>query len=63
MTALVISCDTCSHQHSAHCADCLVTAFCDRAADEAVVLDLHELRATRLLARAGLIPDLAHEAV
>lgn len=57
---LVISCDTCSHRDSDHCSDCLVTFLCDRPAGEAVVLDLAEERAVRLLAGAGLVPHLAH---
>lgn len=63
MTSLVISCDSCAHQGSAHCGDCLVTHLCDRTADETVVLDLEQARAVRLLARAGLVPELAHRRI
>ena len=59
---LVISCDTCCHRNSDHCADCLVTFLCDRDEDDAVVLDLAEERAVRLLVGAGLVPGLAHRA-
>lgn len=72
---LSISCDTCVMQHTDACSDCLVTFLCsdDRsvsleqqvsvrpsAAADAVVLDLDELRAVRLLASAGLVPTLRH---
>jgi hypothetical protein len=60
---LVISCDTCTNQRSSHCADCLVTHLCDRPMNDAVVLDLAEERAVRLLARAGLVPEIAHREV
>lgn len=70
---LSISCDTCVMQHSSACADCLVTFMCSeqsqvpvaepvmiRSSSDAVVLDLDELRAVRLLASAGLVPTLRH---
>jgi hypothetical protein len=34
--------------------------MCDRDGRDAVVLDLAEQRAVRLLAEAGLIPELQH---
>jgi hypothetical protein len=58
-----ISCDTCVRRHSDWCKDCLVTAMCDRdehSEHQAVVLDLDEERAVRLLAAAGMIPALQH---
>jgi hypothetical protein len=69
-----ISCDTCVMRATAACDDCLVTHLCGadesdhvaatRASNprssEAVVLDLDELRAMRLLASAGLVPTLRH---
>jgi hypothetical protein len=57
---LTISCDTCVRRHSDWCRDCVVTAMCDRDGRDAVVLDLAEQRAVRLLAEAGLIPELQH---
>ena len=55
---------------SAHCAECMVTYLCS---DEpitqcgpqtsAVVFDLAELRAMKLLAEVGLVPTLRHRAV
>lgn len=69
-----ISCDTCVMRATSACDDCLVTHLCGAdSADEAlpagstrtreceaVVLDLDELRAVRLLASAGLVPTLRH---
>lgn len=72
---LSISCDTCVMQHTSSCSDCLVTFLCAdegsgafqqpvtiarAVATDAVVLDLDELRAVRLLASAGLVPTLRH---
>jgi hypothetical protein len=71
-TVLTISCDTCVMRHTDACADCLVSFLCDPARidatstpvtvgrREAVVLDLDEVRAMRLLASAGLVPTLRH---
>lgn len=47
-------------QHSAACADCLVTHVCSRDAEDAVVIDLDEERALRRLADRGLLPGLRH---
>ena len=58
--SLTISCDTCTRQFSDWCRDCVVTALCDHAQHDAVVLDLAEERAVRLLAAAGLIPGIQH---
>lgn len=55
-----ISCDDCDLQGSPACADCLVTFVLGREADDAVVVDVEEARALRMLSRAGLVPDLRH---
>jgi hypothetical protein len=55
---ITITCDSCIMQYSHHCGDCVVTFICDRP--QAVVLDLAEQRAVRLLAAAGLVPTLRH---
>lgn len=60
MEPLVISCDTCCMRASSACADCVVTFLCEHRSDDAVVLDLAEQRAVRLLAEAGLVPTLRH---
>ncbi len=56
--SLVISCDDCAYQHTSQCDDCVVSFICDLDDDESVVLDAVEHRALRLLADAGLTPEL-----
>jgi hypothetical protein len=58
--ALTIDCDECVLQGTDACDDCLVTFLCQRAPDEAVVIDVAEARAVRLLGQAGLVPALRH---
>ena len=55
---VVISCDECMMQHTDACEDCVVSFICDREPDEAVVIDVVEARAVRLLGEAGLVPRL-----
>ncbi|MCU1485705.1 MAG: hypothetical protein JWN67_2451 [Actinomycetia bacterium] len=57
---LTIDCDECSFQGTAACDDCVVTFLCGREPDEAVVIDVAEARAVRLLGQAGLVPTLRH---
>jgi len=57
---LIISCDTCIMRATVACDDCMVTAMCGGAPHDAVVLDLAEQRAVRLLVDAGLVPALRH---
>lgn len=57
---LTIDCDTCVMQDTGTCDDCVVSFFFDREHEQPVVLDLEELRSIRLLADAGLVPDLQH---
>jgi len=57
---LTISCDTCIMRATSHCHECMVTVLCEHDEGAAVVLDLAEQRAVRLLAAAGLVPELRH---
>lgn len=57
---LRISCDECVMQGTDACADCVVTFLCGREPDEAVIIDVEEARAMRLLEQAGLVPGLRH---
>jgi hypothetical protein len=57
---LRIDCDECVMQHTDACDDCLVSFICSRQPDEAVVVDVAEVRALRLLSHAGLVPGLRH---
>ena len=58
-----IDCDDCRMQHTSVCDDCVVTFIVGREPGDAVIIDVEEERAVRLLARAGLVPYLRHEAV
>jgi len=58
--ALTISCEECAMQHTEACDDCVVTFICGREPGRAVVIDVAEARAVRLLSQAGLVPDLRH---
>jgi hypothetical protein len=55
-----ITCDECVMEGTAACEDCVVTFLCDREPDDAVILDVVEARALRLLQEAGLAPSLRH---
>ena len=57
---LVIDCDDCVMQHTDACDDCVVTFLCSREPDEAVVIDVEEVRALRALSAGGLVPTLRH---
>ena len=58
--SLTIDCDECVLQGTSACDDCLVTFLCDRRDHQAVVIDVSEARAIRLLGGAGLVPTLRH---
>lgn len=58
---MVIDCDECTMLGTDACADCVVSFIVGREPGDAVVIDVVEARAVRLLARAGLVPDLRHE--
>lgn len=55
-----IDCDTCVMQRSAVCEDCVVSFIVNREPGEALVIDVAEARAVRLLAEAGLVPGIRH---
>ena len=57
----IIDCDDCTKRDTDVCADCVVTFICSREPDEAVVIDVAEERAIRLLGDAGLVPRLRHD--
>lgn len=60
MDPLIISCTTCAMHESSACGDCLVTFLCGGATETAVIFDIHEQRAVKLLAKAGMVPTLRH---
>jgi hypothetical protein len=55
-----INCDDCMMQHTDTCADCVVSFLVDRRPGDAVVIDVDEERAVRMLSDAGLVPELRH---
>ena len=59
---MVIDCDTCAMQDTDTCADCVVSFLISSDPSEALVVDLAEMRAIRLLGEAGLVPRLRHRA-
>ncbi len=59
----VIDCDDCIGPSVGACPDCVVTFLCEREPDDALVIDVAEARALRLLADADLVPRLRHERV
>jgi hypothetical protein len=60
MEPIVIDCATCVARDTPACGDCVVTFVCDRDAGEALVIDVNEYRALRLLHEGGLVPRLRH---
>jgi hypothetical protein len=57
---ITIDCDLCVMQHTPTCDDCLVTYVCSTEAGGAVVIDVVQARALRLLSESGLVPALRH---
>ncbi len=58
-STITISCESCTMRATHHCRDCVVTFMSERDGG-AIVLDLAEQRAVRLLGAAGLVPTLRH---
>lgn len=56
----VIDCDDCIGPSIGACDDCVVTFLCEREPDDAIVIDVAEERALRMLADADLVPRLRH---
>ncbi len=59
-TELRIDCADCSMRYTSACDDCVVSFILDRDPDDAVVIDAEEARVVRLLAGAGLVPEIRH---
>ena len=57
---LTIDCDDCVMQHTEACADCVVSFICSREPGDAVVVDVGEFRALKMLSDSGLVPELRH---
>ena len=59
-TELHISCDECVGEGTVACDDCVMTFLLGREPGDAVVIDVVEARALRLLEQGGLAPALRH---
>ncbi len=59
--AFSIDCNECVMQHTSVCGDCVVSFVVSRSPGDALILDVSEARAVRLLTNAGLLPRLRHE--
>ncbi len=57
---LTIDCATCCKRETTTCEDCIVTFLCGREPGDAVVVDLGEFRALRVLGKSGLVPPLRY---
>jgi len=60
MTSFTISCEDCSMRGTSACEGCVVSFICDREPDDAIIIDVAEERAIRMLGRSGLVPPLRH---
>jgi hypothetical protein len=57
---VTIDCDECVMRHTDACDDCMVNFVVNREVGDALVIDVAEARAVRLLSEAGLLPELRH---
>ena len=60
--SFTIDCADCAHRDTPVCDDCVVSFVVGREPADALVVDADEARAVRLLAHAGLVPGVRHEA-
>lgn len=58
--AFTIDCADCRYQHTEVCDDCVVSFIVGRHPEDAIVVDVEEARAVRLLEQAGLVPGVRH---
>jgi len=59
---ITIDCAECALQSTNACSGCLVSFVLDRSPGDAVIIDVEEARALRVLAKAGLVPRSRFEA-
>ncbi len=57
---MVIDCAECRMRDTDACTDCVVSFVVGREPGDAVVFDVEEARAVRLLVGAGLVPASRH---
>ena len=58
--SFTIDCADCAHRHTSVCDDCVVSFIVGRQPEDAIVVDVEEARAVRLLEQAGLVPGVRH---
>jgi hypothetical protein len=56
-----ISCDECALEGTHACDDCVVSFLLGPAEEQAVIVDVMEARAMKLLHQVGLVPQLRFE--
>lgn len=59
-TPITIDCGECVMRATSACDDCVVSFVVERDPGTALVIDVAEERVVRMLARAGLVPELRH---
>jgi hypothetical protein len=59
---ITIDCEGCKGRALDACGDCVVSFIVEREPDDALIIDVDEVRAVRLLGRAGLLPPLRFQA-
>ena len=57
---VLINCEECVMSSTSACDDCVVSFLVKREPGDAIVIDVVEERAVRMLAKAGLVPELRH---
>lgn len=62
MSTMTISCDECTVRDGEACHGCVVSFILGREPDDAVIFDVAEEKALRMLGRSGLVPPLRHQA-
>ncbi len=60
-TAFSVSCDDCRFDGTSTCGDCVVNLLLHRDPHDAVIFNVDDVRAMRLLADGGLLPEIRHE--
>ena len=61
--SITIECDGCVGRAHDACGDCVVSFILGREPDDAVIIDVEEARAVRLLSGAGLVPPLRFDPI
>lgn len=61
VNSVTISCQDCTMLDTVACEGCVVSFICEHEPGDAVVIDVAEARAVRMLGRSGLVPPLRHQ--